>query len=124
MYSTLVAITSDIGGLVIGKTFKGRKLTKVSPNKTINGSLGSFIFSLTLVPIFNENYFQLNYLSLIIITLTISLISQIGDLFISSLKRNAKVKHTSDILPGHGGILDRIVGIIFAIPIGVIIFMI
>ena len=124
MYSTLVAITSDIGGLVIGKTFKGRKLTKVSPNKTINGSLGSFIFSLTLVPIFNENYFQLNYLSLIIITLTISLISQIGDLFISSLKRKAKVKDTSDILPGHGGILDRIDGIIFAIPIGVIIFMI
>ena len=124
LYSTLVAITSDIGGLVIGKTFKGRKLTKVSPNKTINGSLGSFIFSLTLVPIFNENYFQLNYLSLIIITLTISLISQIGDLFISSLKRKAKVKDTSDILPGHGGILDRIDGIIFAIPIGVIIFMI
>ena len=124
LYSTLVAITSDIGGLVIGKTFKGRKLTKLSPNKTINGSLGSFIFSLTLVPIFNENYFQLNYLSLIIITLTISLISQIGDLFISSLKRKAKVKDTSDILPGHGGILDRIDGIIFAIPIGVIIFMI
>ena len=124
LYSTLVAIISDIGGLVIGKTFNGRKLTKISPNKTINGSLGSFIFSLTLIPIFNENYFQLNYLSLIIITLTISLISQIGDLFISLLKRKAKVKDTSDILPGHGGILDRIDGIIFAIPIGVILFMI
>ena len=124
LYSTLVAIFSDIGGLVIGKTFNGRKLTKISPNKTINGSLGSFIFSLILVPIFNENYFQLNFFSLIIITLTISLISQIGDLFISLLKRKAKVKDTSDILPGHGGVLDRIDGIIFAIPIGVILFII
>ena len=124
LYSTLIAIVSDIGGLIIGKTFKGKKLTKISPNKTIYGSLGSFIFSLTLVPIFNENYIQSNFLSLIIITLTISLISQIGDLFISLLKRKAKVKDTSDILPGHGGILDRIDGIIFAIPIGVILFTI
>tara|TARA_B110000459_G_C16535200_1_gene459150 strand:- start:226 stop:885 length:660 start_codon:yes stop_codon:yes gene_type:complete len=124
LYSALVAIVSDIGGLIIGKTFKGKKLTKISPNKTIYGSLGSFIFSLTLVPIFNENYIQSNFLSLIIITLTISLISQIGDLFISLLKRKAKVKDTSDILPGHGGILDRIDGIIFAIPIGVILFTI
>ena len=124
LYSTLVAIASDIGGLIIGKTFKGKKLTKISPNKTISGSLGSFIFSLTLVPFFNEDYIQSNFLSLIIITLTISLISQIGDLFISLLKRKAKVKDTSDILPGHGGILDRIDGIIFAIPIGVILFTI
>ena len=124
LYSVLVAIVSDIGGLIIGKVFKGKKLTKISPNKTINGSLGSFIFSLALVPIFNENYIQSNFLSLIIITLTISLISQIGDLFISLLKRKAKVKDTSNILPGHGGILDRIDGIIFAIPIGVILFTI
>jgi len=123
LYSALVAIVSDIGGLIIGKTFKGKKLTKISPNKTIYGSLGSFIFSLTLVPIFNENYIQSNFLSLIIITLTISLISQIGDLFISLLKRKAKVKDTSDILPGHGGILDRIDGIIFAIPIGFLILV-
>ena len=59
---------------------------------------------------------------LILITIIISLISQLGDLFISYLKRKAKVKDTSDILPGHGGFLDRLDGIIFAIPIGILLF--
>ena len=122
LYSILVAILSDIGGLVIGKTFKGKKLSKISPNKTISGSIGSFVFTLTLVPIFIENYIEINTLSLTCITIIISLSSQTGDLFISLLKRRAKVKNTSDILPGHGGVLDRIDGIIFAIPIGLLLF--
>ena len=122
LYSVLVSILSDIGGLVFGKTFKGRKLTKISPNKTISGSIGSFIFSLLLVPFFYIELAKYEFLTLIIITITISLISQLGDLFISYLKRKAKVKDTSDILPGHGGFLDRTDGIIFAIPMGIMLF--
>tara|TARA_B110000305_G_C19279997_1_gene558746 strand:- start:19 stop:681 length:663 start_codon:yes stop_codon:yes gene_type:complete len=122
LYSTLVAILSDIGGLVFGKTFKGKKLTKISPNKTISGAIGSFIFSLVLVPFFYEDLNLNNILILSLITITISAISQLGDLFVSLLKRQAKVKDTSDLLPGHGGFLDRVDGIIFATPIGVILF--
>ena len=119
LYSVLVAIFSDVGGLIIGKTFKGKKLTKISPNKTISGSVGSFFFSLLLIPLFMDQLTSFNFLILISITLLISLISQLGDLFISLLKRKAKVKNTSDMLPGHGGFLDRVDGIIFAIPLGI-----
>ena len=122
LYSILVAILSDIGGLTFGKIFKGKKLTKISPNKTISGSIGSFIFSLFLIPFFYEDLIVYSFLNLTLITLLISLISQLGDLFISFLKRKAKVKDTSDILPGHGGFLDRSDGIIFAIPIGILLF--
>ena len=116
----LISICSDIGGLIFGKTFKGKKLTKISPNKTFSGAIGSLLFSLALIPFFNAHlvYFNLNYL--IIFTIAISVVSQFGDLFISFLKRKAKVKNTSDLLPGHGGFLDRVDGIIFAAPIGFI----
>ena len=119
LYSILIAIMSDIGGLVFGKIFKGKKLTKISPNKTISGSIGSFIFSLLLIPFFYEVQMNQNLLIIVIITIIISLISQLGDLFISLLKRKAKVKDTSDLLPGHGGVLDRIDSIIFVIPLGI-----
>ncbi len=122
LYAILVAILSDIGGLIIGKIFKGKKLTKISPNKTISGSIGSFIFSLFLIPFFYEDLIFYSFLNLTLITILISLTSQLGDLFISFLKRKAKVKDTSDILPGHGGFLDRMDGIIFAIPIGILLF--
>ena len=124
LYSILIAIMSDIGGLVFGKTFKGKKLTKISPNKTISGSIGSFIFPILLIPFFYTDQIDQNLLSIILITIIISLTSQLGDLFISFLKRKAKVKDTSDLLPGHGGILDRIDGIIFAIPLGIYLFII
>ena len=120
LYSVLVAILSDIGGLVFGKTFKGKKLTKISPNKTVLGSVGSFVLSMVLIPIFYNELITYDLLSLIMLTIIISLISQIGDLFISLLKRKAKVKDTSDLLPGHGGLLDRLDGIIFAAPSGVL----
>ena len=122
IYSILISIMSDIGGLIIGKILKGKKLTKISPNKTISGAIGSFIFSLFLLPFFNNYFINHEILSLLIITLSISLISQIGDIFISFIKRKARVKDTSDILPGHGGFLDRIDGIIFAIPMGFLLF--
>jgi len=118
VYSVLVSVTSDIGGLTFGKIFKGKKLTKISPKKTISGSIGSFIFSFLLIPFFNDLFNNHEILILFIITALISLTTQLGDLFISFLKRKAKVKNTSDLLPGHGGLLDRIDGIIFAIPVG------
>ena len=122
IYSILVSIMSDIGGLIIGKTFKGRKLTNISPKKTISGSIGSFLFSLILVPIFLNVLLQFDIFYLILITLLISFTSQLGDIFISFLKRKANVKDTSDLLPGHGGFLDRIDGIIFALPMGLLLF--
>ena len=130
IYSILVSILSDIGGLFIGKLFKGKKLTKISPKKTVSGSAGSFFFSLFLLTFFCKDLIDImpwvvfvtaidhNFLQLFIITLIISFTSQVGDLFFSYLKRKAKVKNTSNLLPGHGGVLDRIDGIIFAIPIG------
>ena len=124
IYSILVAIMSDIGGLIFGKLFKGKKLTKISPKKTISGSIGSFIFSITLIPFFYKSQIDQNFINILLITIIISLTSQLGDLFISLLKRKAKVKDTSDLLPGHGGVLDRIDGIIFAIPLGIYLFIV
>jgi len=116
----LICVFSDIGGILTGKIFKGPKLIKVSPNKTVSGSLGSFLFavamSITLV-FFSTSI--LNFYS-IILGLAISLGVQVGDLFFSLLKRKAKIKDTGNLLPGHGGILDRIDGILFGIPVGFI----
>ena len=117
-YSILVCIMSDIGGFVFGKTFKGIKLTKISPNKTISGMIGAFIFSLSLIIFYYFTNDSINLVKYTIITLIISSSSQLGDIFISFLKRKAKVKNTSDILPGHGGLLDRLDGIIFGVPLG------
>ena len=114
-----ISISTDIGGFCFGKYFKGKKLTKISPNKTYSGLIGSFIISIIIAYIFFRDLdLPFNYL---IITVLISLISQIGDLFISFLKRKAKIKDTGSFLPGHGGLLDRIDGIIFAVPLGLII---
>ena len=115
-----ICIFSDIGGYVFGKVIGGKKLTKISPNKTIAGSLGSFIFSILPVLLFNlQNYTGVSFevLSInIALCLIVSLICQLGDLLISYFKRLNKVKDTGTILPGHGGLLDRIDGLIFAIP--------
>ena len=121
-FSLLVSISSDIGGLIFGKIFKGKKLTKISPNKTISGSFGSFILSLSLIPIIQFFIIIPEIDNLVLITLLISFTSQVGDLSISFIKRKAKVKNTSDLLPGHGGVLDRIDGIVFAIPVGLMLF--
>ena len=118
LYIICICFFTDIGGYVIGKIIGGKKLSKISPNKTISGTIGSFIFSIIPLIIF----FKFNYLNLeinmnnILFCLFISSISQLGDLFISYLKRKAKIKDTGKILPGHGGILDRVDGIIFAVP--------
>ena len=125
IYIILISVLTDIGGLIVGKTFKGKKLTKISPNKTISGSIGSFLFSLFLIPFFFNflsSYANISLFDIVLITLSISFISQLGDLFISFIKRKANVKNTSDLLPGHGGILDRIDGIIFSVPLGILLF--
>ena len=125
LYLVLISVLTDIGGLTVGKIFKGKKLTKISPNKTISGSIGSFVFSLFLIPFFFDflsSYVSISMFDIVLITLSVSFISQLGDLFISLIKRQANVKNTSDLLPGHGGILDRIDGIIFAVPLGILLF--
>ena len=116
----LGCIFSDIGGYFFGKIFKGQKLTKISPNKTISGALGS-IFSCCLVISFLNYYLtgNLNF-NLIIIGIIISFFCQLGDIFFSLLKRKSKIKDTGKFLPGHGGILDRLDGILVALPIGFI----
>jgi phosphatidate cytidylyltransferase len=118
LYLICVCFFTDIGGYVFGKTIGGKKLTTISPNKTISGTVGSFIFSIIPLIFFTYlDYYNLEFnLNNFIFCLTISLISQIGDLFISYIKRKANIKDTGKILPGHGGILDRMDGIIFALP--------
>ena len=112
-----ICISTDIGGFVFGKIFKGPKLTKISPNKTYAGMIGGYFLSI----IFISLYF--NYLNhevtivWFITTILISSVSQMGDIIISYFKRLSKLKNTGNIIPGHGGILDRIDGMIFAFPI-------
>ena len=119
----LGCIASDIGGFIFGKIIQGPKLTKISPNKTISGSLGSLIFCSTIV-LTLMYYFTLKLnLKIFIISLMISAASQFGDLFISLLKRKAKLKDTGYFLPGHGGVLDRIDGILIGLPVGLILFI-
>ena len=128
----LICISTDLGGYVFGKIFKGPKVTKISPNKTYSGVVGSFLLPVMVVLIYAKftttplnsivsiklsKIINNNELSLLFLILFISFISQIGDLIISYFKRLAKVKDTGKIIPGHGGILDRIDGLIFVIPI-------
>ena len=121
LYTVLFGcIASDIGGYVFGKIFKGPKITKISPNKTFSGALGSIIFTCLVVSsslfFFTNNFSQL----VIILSVIISLSCQLGDLFFSFLKRKAKIKDTGTFFPGHGGILDRMDGILLGIPFGLI----
>ena len=102
------------------ESFLGKKLTKISPNKTYSGMIGSFILSIIFCIIYSFSISFVDFKIIILLTILISFICQIGDLFISFLKRKAKIKDTGNILPGHGGILDRIDGILFALPSGII----
>ena len=117
LYILFVCICSDIGGYIIGRAIGGKKLIKISPNKTISGSIGSFCFSiLPLLLFYSFNPSKYSYsINNFLLCLEISLVCQLGDLFASYIKRKAKVKDTGRILPGHGGVLDRVDGMIFAI---------
>jgi len=117
---TIICVSTDIGGYIFGKLFKGPKITKISPKKTYSGMIGSFLLSVIFI------YFLLSSTNLItsiiftketfIFILLVSAVSQIGDITISYFKRLSKIKDTGKILPGHGGLLDRIDGMIFAFP--------
>ena len=115
-----ICILSDVGGFTFGKFFKGKKLTKISPNKTYSGMIGFFTLSIIFCILYSYSISFVDFETIFLLTILISSICQIGDLFISFLKRKAKVKDTGNILPGHGGILDRIDGILFALPSGII----
>ena len=122
LFIVITCIFTDIGGYIFGKIFKGPKLTSISPNKTYTGVVGSFLLSLISALIFIKYFGIVTILKidnsiLFLITLFISLISQIGDLIISHFKRKAKIKDTGKIIPGHGGLLDRIDGLIFVMPV-------
>ena len=114
---------SDIGGYIFGKIFKGQKLTKISPNKTYSGAIGSVVLSSMSLPLLNllQVYFFNNLLivflefKFLVFTIFISFVCQAGDLLVSFLKRKISIKNISNILPGHGGILDRIDGLIFVL---------
>ena len=116
VFVLLTCISTDIGGYFFGKIFKGPKLTKISPNKTYSGMIGGYLLSMISLSFFFNfiNHEASIYWFIAIILL--STISQVGDIIISYFKRLSKVKDTGKILPGHGGLLDRIDGMIFAFP--------
>ena len=120
IFLLLICVSTDIGGFVFGKIIGGKKLTKISPNKTYSGIVGSFIFSIIFGYLFRNYYNETLIIksNILILIILISSISQFGDLMISFLKRKAKIKDSGSILPGHGGILDRIDGMLLALPIG------
>ena len=116
----LACIASDVGGFIVGKTLKGPKLSKLSPNKTISGSFGSLVFASIF---FSLGFFYLTNsinFKIILVGLLTSVFCQLGDLFFSFLKRKGNIKDTGNFFPGHGGVLDRLDGIFFGIPFGFI----
>ena len=114
----LICASTDIGGYLFGKLFKGPKLTKISPNKTYAGMIGGYFLSLiTLTLITNIIDYPGTPIQFFLITILISTVSQIGDIIVSYFKRLSKIKNTGKLIPGHGGLLDRIDGMIFAFPI-------
>ena len=123
-FVVITCIFTDIGGYLFGKVFKGPKLTKISPNKTIAGVIGSYLLPIFFINFFFNNFFSSFFLNntyifkmnIFILILLVSTVSQIGDLIISYFKRISNINDTGKIIPGHGGILDRIDGMIFAIP--------
>ena len=128
LFVTIICVSTDIGGYVFGKIFKGPRLTKISPKKTYSGMIGGFILSTITATIFFNNVFLFNNLTkdltlgLFILVLLISAISQLGDIIVSYFKRLSKIKDTGRIIPGHGGLLDRIDGMIFAFPFSYLVF--
>ena len=128
IYVLIICISTDLGGYIFGKIFKGPKLTKISPKKTYSGAIGSYLLSIILIYFFiNSSYFLTVHgitFNDFILILLISTVSQFGDITISFFKRSSKIKDTGKIIPGHGGLLDRIDGMIFAFPVAYIIFKI
>ena len=127
LFVAIICVSTDVGGYIFGKFFKGPKLTKISPNKTYSGVIGSFLIPIIIINLFFElplNIYNFEYSKeTLVFVLIISLVSQIGDIVISFFKRLSKIKDTGNIIPGHGGILDRIDGMIFAYPFSYLVFL-
>ena len=120
---TIICVATDMGGYIFGKLFKGPKLTKLSPNKTYAGMIGGFFLSLIFLSL-SFQYFEMEFtINWLFFTLLVSSISQIGDIIISYFKRLSKIKDTGKIIPGHGGLLDRVDGMIFAFPFSYLIIL-
>ena len=130
LFTILICISTDIGGYFFGNIFKGPKIIKsISPNKTYAGSIGGYLLSIILVYFFIKKTYLIekglpNYFGKaeFIWVLLISSVSQAGDFIISFFKRKSKIKNTGSIIPGHGGLLDRVDGMIFALPFMYIFF--
>ena len=125
----LICISTDLGGFIFGKILKGPKLTKISPNKTFSGLIGGYLLSIIILSIYFKSTFsplQMDELKfgIYIFIILVSTVSQLGDIIISYFKRLSKIKDTGKIIPGHGGLLDRIDGMIFAFPFSYLTFKI
>ena len=124
---TIVCVSTDIGGYIFGKIFKGPKLTKFSPNKTYAGMIGGFFLSIISINIYLQNPHFIGGVEvtrqIFVFIILISTVSQLGDIVISYFKRLSKIKDTGKIIPGHGGLLDRVDGMIFAFPFSYLIFL-
>ena len=130
LWVIILTILSDVGGYLFGKFFKGKKISKISPNKTLSGVIGSFVFSIfsvflidIVVEIFTgiDNNFFLKP-KFFILAIIFSITAQLGDLIISYFKRLEKIKDTGKIIPGHGGIFDRIDGLMFVVILAYILY--
>tara|TARA_Y100000590_G_C15183279_1_gene812074 strand:+ start:90 stop:605 length:516 start_codon:yes stop_codon:yes gene_type:complete len=127
IFVIIICITTDIGGYIFGNIFKGPKITKISPKKTYSGMMGSYLFAIisSFLLINNSNLIEgKTYeftIELFFLVIIISTTSQIGDLIVSFFKRLSKIKDTGKLIPGHGGLLDRIDGLLFAMPIAYVI---
>ena len=121
LFILVICVSTDIGGYTFGKLFKGPKLTNISPKKTYSGSIGGFALTILSTSLFFKIslFFPEDtkiFLSSYMLAILISFVSQIGDIIISYFKRLNKIKHTGNLIPGHGGLLDRVDGMIFAFP--------
>ena len=123
----IICMSTDVGGYLFGNVFKGPKLTKISPKKTYSGVIGSFLLSIIFTNLFLDIYLDEKTFKfskeMFIFILSVSFISQSGDIFVSYFKRKSKIQDTGNIIPGHGGILDRIDGMIFAFPFSYLVFL-
>ncbi len=114
----------DIGGYVVGSTLKGPKLApKISPNKTWSGLIGGMMFAVIISLVFSNIFGAYgNHFIYAVLGAVIAVIAQIGDLFESHIKRSLGIKDSSNLIPGHGGVFDRVDGLIFAAPFVVLLF--
>ena len=131
LFILFICVLTDLGGYFFGKILKGPKLTKISPKKTISGFIGGFLLPLLIFYIlyksevltFNNKNLSVNFSSIIFFIITISFISQVGDIAVSYFKRLSGIKNSGNIIPGHGGILDRIDGMIFVFLISYFLYL-